>query len=343
MRSMNDNLNGVGNGFVAARLRGGRVWGIALLTAAVVILGGVPGIASSGVRSAMAQTAPKIKEVADVKSMLVAEIPADAKEITAAITSAKVGEKIAIRGNVAFSKDAFVDGRAMFTLVDETTRKGCCPPSDKLPETACDIPAEGRATVQIVDANGRALRFGLNGEHGLKPGAEVFVVGTVATANGKDALVINAASMYVSRAALPVGFFTEQPSENARDISEARKTGALKVGDKVVLRGRVGGSKEPFVAGRAVFTLVGRGIKACNENPDDHCSKPWDYCCETKDDILANSVTVQVVDAKSQVMRTEMKGRQGMKELTEVVVVGKVSATDGKGVVVNAEGVWVGK
>jgi hypothetical protein len=223
--------------------------------------------------------------------------------------------------------------------VDESTRKGCCPPSDKLPDTACDIPAEGRATVQIVDANGKALRAGLNGQHGLKPGAEVFVTGKIETANGTDALVLTATSMHVSKAPLPSGFFVEKQPENAKDVSEIRKAGTLKAGDEVVLRGRVGGSKEPFVAGRAVLTLMGRGLKACNENPDDKCSKPWDYCCETKQDILANSVTVQVVDAKGQILRTDMKGRRGLKELSEMVVVGKVASADGKAVVINATAV----
>lgn len=312
-------------------------WRATVFAAALI---GAAGFMGTDPGAALAQPAQKITSASEAKALLNPALPANAQEITAAIKTAKAGETITLRGNVAFSRDAFVDNRAMFTLVDETTRKGCCPPSDKLPPTACDIPPEGRATVQIVDANGRPARFGLNGEHGLKPGAEVFVTGVVASANGQDALVVNITSMHVSKAPLPTGFFTDKPTENARDVSEARKAGTLKVGDEVVLSGRVGGSKEPFVAGRAVFTLMGRGIKACNENPDDKCSKPWDYCCETKADILANSVTVQVVDAKSQVLKTDLKGRHNLKELTDVVVVGKVSAADGKAVVINASSMY---
>jgi hypothetical protein len=283
----------------------------------------------------------QVRSVADVKTLLKPELPAGALEITAAMKSAKVGETITVRGNVAMSKDAFVENRAMFTLVDESTRKGCCPASDKLPDTACDIPAEGRATVQVLDANGKVLRAGLGGQHGLKPGAEVFVTGKVESANGSDALVLTATSLHVPKATLPSGFFVETQPENLKDVSEVRKAGNLKAGDDVVLRGRIGGSKEPFVPGRAIFTLMGRGLKACNENPDDKCSVPWDYCCETKEDILANSVTVQVVDAKGQLLRTDMKGRRGLKELSEVVVVGKVVSADGKGVVVNAASAYV--
>ncbi len=308
---------------------------IKAMTLAAMLIAGATGLGMLTPTAAMAQ----VKNVADVKTLIKPELPAGALEITAAMKAAKVGETITVRGNVAMSKDAFVENRSMFTLVDESTRKGCCPPSDKLPETACDIPAEGRATVQIVGANGKPLRAGLNGEHGLKPGAEVFVTGKVETANGTDALVLTVVSMHVPKAPLPNGFFVDKQPENAKDVSEARKAETLKAGDEVVLRGRIGGSKEPFVAGRAVFTLMGRGLKACNENPDDKCSKPWDYCCETKEDILANSVTVQVVDAKGQILRTDMKGRRGLKELSEMVVVGKVVSADGKAVVINATAV----
>lgn len=308
---------------------------IKMMTLAAMLIVGAAGLGVLTPAAALAQ----VKSVADVKTLIKPELPANAMEITAAMKAAKVGETITVRGNVAMSKDAFVENRSMFTLVDETTRKGCCPPSDKLPDTACDIPAEGRATVQIVGTNGKPLRAGLNGEHGLKPGAEVFVTGKVETANGTDALVLTVVSMHVPKAPLPNGFFVDKQPENAKDVSEARKAETLKAGDEVVLRGRIGGSKEPFVAGRAVFTLMGRGLKACNENPDDKCSKPWDYCCETKEDILANSVTVQVVDAKGQILRTDMKGRRGLKELSEMVVVGKVVSADGKAVVINATAV----
>jgi hypothetical protein len=309
---------------------------IKAMTVAAMLVAGAAGLGVLTPAAVLAQ----VKSVADVKTLIKPELPANALEITAAMKSAKVGETITVRGNVAMSKDAFIENRSMFTLVDESTRKGCCPPSDNLPDTACDIPAEGRTTVQIVGTNGKPLRAGLNGEHGLKPGAEVFVTGKVETANGTDALVLNVVSMHVPKAPLPTGFFVEKPPENAKDVSEARKAETLKPGDEVVLRGRIGGSKEPFVAGRAVFTLMGRGLKACSENPDDKCSKPWDYCCETKADILANSVTVQVVDAKGQILRTDMKGRRGLKELSEMVVVGKVASADGKAVVVNATAVY---
>ncbi|MCC6951677.1 MAG: hypothetical protein IT433_09555 [Phycisphaerales bacterium] len=277
----------------------------------------------------------------DIKPLLTDALPSDAAEIADAMKSAKVGEVVALHGHVALAKDAISKDLASFTLVDETARQGPAPASDKLPDTESGVPASARAVVQVVDSAGQPLPGGLAGKHGLRPGAEVFVTGKVLAADGEKHLVVSIQSMHVPRSSIPPGFFLASAPAEARDISEARKAGGLKMGDQVVLMGRVGGSKTPFVAGRAIFTLMGRGLKACSDNPDDLCKQPWDYCCETRDDIIANSVTVQAVDAKGQVLRTEMKGRRGLRELSELIVVGKVTSTDGKSLVVTATGVHV--
>jgi len=272
--------------------------------------------------------APAVKSVGDVKSLLSPTLPADAKEIDAAARGAKAGETITLRGYIPSTPGAFGADTAEFTLVGALPAPGAAP----------------AATIRVLGADSKPIKSTLKNQHGLKEGAEVFVTGTVESTigtPGAEAIVVRAVSLHVPRSPLPSGFFAEQPAEGARDVSEARKAGGLKAGDQVTLRGRVGGSKEPFVPGRAVFTLVGRGLKACNENPDDNCSKPWDYCCETKQDILANSVSVQLVDAKGQLLRTDVKGRRGIKELSELVIVGKVVSADAKGVVISATGMAV--
>lgn len=278
----------------------------------------------------------------DVASLVKPELPPGAVEIAGATKAAKVGETITVRGNVARSLDAFEPQVAAITLVDEALRSGPVPPDDGLPTSETAVPPEGRARVQIVDAGGRPIRQALSGLHGLKPGAEVFVTGKVERVGGGEGLVLSLVSMHVPRAGLPAGFFVDREPGAAVDVSAARKAGTMKRGDEVVLRGRIGGSKAPFVPGRAVFTMVGRALKPCNEKPDDQCPEPWDYCCDTTEDILANSVTVQVVDARGRTLRTDMKGRRGLKELSEVVVVGTVASADGKAVVVNATAVYAG-
>lgn len=296
---------------------------------------GVP--ATAGAQPSAAQAAAALPGGIDVKPL-----PADALELSAAMKTAKVGQAVTVRGRVAMSQDAFVKGRAVFTIVDEAADKGCCPSNaDKLPETSCNIPAESKATVQIVDERGRTLRSELSGVGGLKPGAEVFVIGTVHAANAKDALVINATGLHVPKDGLPAGFFLGEAPPDAKDLSDARKNGDLKPGQTVTLRGVIGGGKDPFVAGRAVFTLMGAALKPCNANPDDHCKTPWDYCCETKVDIAANSATVRVADATGNPLRTDLKGRAGVKELSEVIVTGTVASAGNGGVVINASSLHV--
>lgn len=291
--------------------------------------------APSPTASATATAAPQgstITSVADLKSLFTPNLPAGALEIPAAVGSAKVGETIIVHGHIPRAESSLSAQVAEFTLVGPGGNKAAAPGN-----------AARRVAVRVVTAAGEILKGSLSGKYGLKPGAEVFVTGTVVavdssatSADGPPALILNARSIHAPRGPLPAGFISDAPAEGARDISEARASGTIKKGDTVVLRGRVGGSAEPFVAGRALFTLVGRGLKPCNERPDDHCTRPWDYCCDPQDEILAHSVTVQIVDSKGQPLRTDMKGRRGLKELSEVVVVGEVTVADGKAVVITA-------
>ena len=61
---------------------------------------------------------------------------------------------------------------------------------------------------------------------------------------------------------------TSEPPE-AKDVLALR--GDAKDGDPIVVVGRVGGSKQPVVKGRAAFTIVDLSLKPCNEEEDDEC------------------------------------------------------------------------
>jgi len=142
-------------------------------------------------------------------------------------------------------------------------------------------------------------------------------------------------------AALPPGLFLAAAPADARDIKDAK--GALKAGDKVVLVGRIGGSEEPFVAERAIFTIVDRRVKACGEGTAmDSCKTPWDYCCEPVDSITANSATIQVVGPEGQPVKAELNGVRGLKPLATVTVIGTVAKAEGGNLVVSASGFFVG-
>jgi len=139
---------------------------------------------------------------------------------------------------------------------------------------------------------------------------------------------------------LPSGLFLASVPEAALEVKAAKA--AVKQGERVVMRGRIGGSVDPFVDGRAIFTLMDVALPACSDNPDDHCTTPWDYCCETRKDIVAHAATVRVSDAEGRPLRVSLKGVSGLRELVEVIVVGTVSERDDAGnFVVDASGLYV--
>jgi hypothetical protein len=124
----------------------------------------------------------------------------------------------------------------------------------------------------------------------------------------------------------------------AKTVAEVKKTAAE--GADVVVFGRIGGGKAPFVEGRALFMLADRSLASCVEKHGPGCTTPWDYCCEPKEQVRAGTTTIQVVGADGKPLKTGLEGVHGLKPLTEVVIAGKV-ATAGENVVINATGIYV--
>ncbi|MBX3383525.1 MAG: hypothetical protein KF864_08455 [Phycisphaeraceae bacterium] len=301
------------------------------LLACIAAVNGLPGaellpapFSSLATRAGQAQ----VSSVNDVKSLLSQTLPANAMELGQAFAAAHRGDTITIRGYIPAAREAFDSRAAVFTLAASAsaTKQG-----DALAHSA---------QIRVLNNKQETLAGSLSGRHGLKPGAEVFATGKIESiADG--VLTLTLVSMHIPRDPLPESLFSKHPAPQAMDVSKARRERIFKRGEEVVLVGRVGGSKHPFVAGRLVFTLIGRGLKACNEIPGDSCPEPWDYCCDSRDEILANSVTVQVVNHTGQILRTDLKGRRGVTELTEIIVSGTVSVADGKAVIVNATHLWL--
>jgi hypothetical protein len=127
--------------------------------------------------------------------------------------------------------------------------------------------------------------------------------------------------------------------EGVRSVAEAK--GSVKAGDQVALRGRVGGTSQPFIDGRAAFTIVDNSLKACSDIPGDMCRQPWDYCCETSDSLARHTATISVVSADGKPLRTSLRGLGGIEELSDVVVVGKVAQAEGNVLLVHAESIYV--
>jgi hypothetical protein len=140
-------------------------------------------------------------------------------------------------------------------------------------------------------------------------------------------------------ATLPPSLFLTAAPADAKSVEEVKQN--AKAGDTVVLRGRIGGGEAPFVEGRAVFTIVGAGLAACADDPEDTCKTPWDYCCETPEQITAHAATIQAADDHGNPLKADFKGSHGLKELSDVTIVGTVARAESGAFVVNASGLYL--
>ncbi len=145
----------------------------------------------------------------------------------------------------------------------------------------------------------------------------------------------------LSFAALPAGFLLPTAPEGAKPLIEVKST--AKAGDEVAFECRIGGRSAPFVESRAVMVVIDPSLPSCADNPGDSCPAPWDYCCETKDTLIAATATVQIVDAAGKPILGTLKGNQGLAPLARVTVVGKVKENETGRFVVNATGVFIDK
>lgn len=145
------------------------------------------------------------------------------------------------------------------------------------------------------------------------------------------------------KVALPPTLFAATAPADAKAVGASKPT--AKKGEQVVLTGRIGGSSEPFVAERAIFTLVDLSLASCAAMGDkDHCATPWDYCCEAPESLTKNTATIRVVDATGAPLKLNLNGAGDLKPLAEITVAGTIAEADGKNLlIVNAERIYVKK
>jgi hypothetical protein len=135
-----------------------------------------------------------------------------------------------------------------------------------------------------------------------------------------------AAAPSADAAALPADLFVAVEPAPARSVADVKAD--LDAGRDVVITGRIGGRKNPFVDGAAIFLLADTSMKACNELHGDTCPTPWDYCCEPRDSLAAKTATVQVVDDEGKPLRLNLAGEHGLDPLTVVTITGDVVPRD---------------
>ncbi len=133
--------------------------------------------------------------------------------------------------------------------------------------------------------------------------------------------------------------------ESAREVKDVYEGGGEDgevAGSEVVMVGRIGGSLDPWIDGRAAFNIVDRSVKACTDITGDTCPTPWDYCC-TRDDLPGAMALVKVVDSSGDLLAADARSLFGMKELQTVYVRGTASKDEKGNLVVLATAVYVKK
>ena len=92
---------------------------------------------------------------------------------------------------------------------------------------------------------------------------------------------------------------------------------------EVVVVGRIGGSKDPWIEGLAAFEIADCSLVTCTQRSCENCPTPWDYCCTEPDKLKVSKVMVKFVGENEKIVGTGAKELLGVKELQTVVVKGK--------------------
>jgi hypothetical protein len=132
-------------------------------------------------------------------------------------------------------------------------------------------------------------------------------------------------------------FLLKEEPTGAMTVNAARAD--CKDGEAVVVVGRIGGDKKPWIDGRAGFWIVDASLKSCDQN-DENCETPWDYCHMPKEELRRHLVTVKVVDEHGATVPVDARQLLGIKELQTVVVRGHAKRDDQGNLTLLATGVY---
>lgn len=133
-------------------------------------------------------------------------------------------------------------------------------------------------------------------------------------------------------------YLLDTEPEGAGDVIKVREE--VGADDDLLVVGRIGGSSNPWIDGRAAFTIVDLSVKSCNDTMDDKCPTPWDYCCETGK--LSNATAlVKFVDETDQVIKADARSLFDLQELSTVVIKGTAKRDQAGNLTVLASGLFV--
>ena len=131
---------------------------------------------------------------------------------------------------------------------------------------------------------------------------------------------------------IPAGMVARGPAQGT-GVTAAKASATQ--GAEIVIVGKIGGSEAPFSADRAVFTIVDPALKSCADGGDpDHCTTPWDYCCEDRKALKSGMATLEIAGASGKPLAGSVKGVSGLDPLAIVAVTGTVTERNDAGMLV---------
>jgi hypothetical protein len=132
-------------------------------------------------------------------------------------------------------------------------------------------------------------------------------------------------------------YLLQKQPERAQDVIAVRKD--AKDQQDIVVVGRIGGRKNPWIKDAAAFSIVDRSLTPCNEREGDTCKTPWDYCCEAT--LPKSTLLVMVYDTEGKLVKKDARSLLGVTELDTVVVEGKTKRDKAGNVTIVASKMYV--
>ena len=123
---------------------------------------------------------------------------------------------------------------------------------------------------------------------------------------------------------------SEEPA-GAAGVMDVREK--AKDQESVVLVGRVGGAENPWVEGRAAFSVIDPGFQVCDDG-EGFCA-----CCV--DDMCNSTALVKIVDENGKLVKADARKLLNIKENELVVVAGKALRDEAGNLTVHARGIYV--
>ena len=154
--------------------------------------------------------------------------------------------------------------------------------------------------------------------------ATVILVSLLLSCEGKqDYENSNYESKASTKLHLSSEFITDKFFNNGISIIEAKAINVPHT--ELVVNGFIGGLRKPFATHRATFVLADESLERCDEIDDDHCTTPWDVCCEDRNRVMLGTLTVQFTDVNGSVLRGNIQNIHGLRPGIGIQIHGKVA------------------